>query len=96
AAADLAGERVWRMPTDDDYKEFIKSDIADIKNVGNRYAGATTGSLFLEYFTDGTPWAHLDIAGTAYMDKKTGYYVKGGTGTGVRTLVRLALDMARG
>ncbi|HOC94263.1 MAG TPA: leucyl aminopeptidase [bacterium] len=96
AAAELAGERVWRMPTDDDYKEFIKSDIADIKNVGNRYAGATTGSLFLEYFTDGTPWAHLDIAGTAYMDKKTGYYVKGGTGTGVRTLVRLALDMARG
>lgn len=94
AAGEKTGERMWRLPIDEDYKEMNKSKIADIKNAGNRWAGATTGALFLEFFTDGTPWAHLDIAGTAYLDKKYRYYPAGATGVGVRTLARLALDMA--
>jgi leucyl aminopeptidase len=94
AAGALAGEKMWRLPIDDDYKEMNKTEIADIKNTGNRWAGATTAALFLEFFTAGTPWAHLDIAGTAYMDKKYRYYPIGATGVGVRTLAHLALGMA--
>jgi len=94
AAGELAGERMWRLPTDDDYREMNKSEVADIKNTGNRWAGATTGALFIEFFTNGTPWAHLDIAGTASLEKKYRYYPAGATGVGVRTLANLALDMA--
>ncbi len=94
AAGEKCGERMWELPVDDEYKELLKSEIADIQNVGGRYAGAITGGLFLEFFTDGAPWAHLDIAGTAYLDKKQRYYPKGATGMGVRTLTQLALDMA--
>ena len=82
------------MPLDEEYFESIKSDVADVKNVGNRDAGAITAALFLKEFCNDTNWAHLDIAGTAFMEKKQGYYVKGGTGVGVRTLTQLAIDMA--
>ncbi|MFA6448206.1 MAG: leucyl aminopeptidase [bacterium] len=94
AAGDRSGERMWHMPTDDDYKELLKSDIADIQNIGGRWGGAITAALFLEYFADKTPWAHLDIAGTAYIDKKDRYFAKGATGMAVRSLTQLALDMA--
>jgi len=94
AAGDKSGEKMWHLPTDDEYKELLKSEIADIQNVGGRWAGAITGALFLDFFTDKTPWAHLDIAGTAYIDKKDRYFAKGATGTAVRTLTQLALDMA--
>jgi leucyl aminopeptidase len=94
AAGDKCGEKMWHLPTDEEYKELLKSEIADIQNVGGRYAGAITGALFIEFFAGETPWAHLDIAGTAYIDKKARYFKKGATGMGVRTLAQLAADMA--
>ena len=79
----------------DDYKEQIKSNVADIQNVGGRAAGSNTGACFLAEFTEGIPWAHLDIAGTYYSDKEKGYLVKGGTGVPTRTLINLVLSRAR-
>ncbi len=84
------GERIWRLPGWDDYKELIKSDIADVKNTGGRSGGAITGALFLTHFIDGKPWVHLDIAGTAYVDKERPYNPKGATGVGVRLLAEFA------
>jgi len=94
-AADKTGERVWQMPLPEEYKEQNKSGIADIKNTGNRYGGAITAALFLAEFVDNTPWVHVDIAGTASSSKESGYMVKGATGVGVRTLVELALLLAK-
>lgn len=93
-AADRCGEKLWQMPMPEEYKEQNKSEIADIKNTGNRYAGAITAALFLSEFVDNTPWVHIDIAGTSLSSKETGYVVKGATGVGVRTLVELALSLA--
>ena len=90
-AAERTGERMWQMPMPQEYKEQIKSEVADIKNVGNRYGGAITAALFLAEFINGTPWAHIDIAGPASSNKESGYLVKGATGFGVRTLVEFAL-----
>lgn len=78
-------ERLVEFPMWDEYDEMIKSEIADIKNVGGPYAGATTAGMFLKYFTD-YPWLHLDIAGSAYLDKPDGYRPRFGTGVGVRLL----------
>lgn len=89
-AADLAGEKMWELPLFTEYKEQIKSDIADLKNTGGRPAGAITAGLFIAAFADKTPWVHVDIAGTVSSDKDSGYNVKGATGVGVRTLVQLA------
>ena len=94
AGAD-AGERLWQMPMHEDYKELNKSDVADIKNSGGRWAGAITAAHFLAEFVGDTPWAHIDIAGTSFMEKERGYSVKGATGVGVRTLISLALASAR-
>lgn len=80
-------ERVWRLPLFEEYKTQIKSDIADIKNTGGRPAGAITAALFLEEFVEKTPWAHLDIAGTAFLEKEEGYLPKYGTGVGVRLII---------
>ena len=88
------GERLWQMPMDSEYKELIKSDIADIKNTGGRYGGAITAAQFLSEFTEDTPWVHLDIAGTFISKNGKGYVVKGATGVATRTLVNLAMDMA--
>lgn len=88
-----AGEKMWRMPIDDEYAELIKSDNADIKNVGNRTAGATTAALFLKAFTGDAKWAHLDIAGPAFLSAKQGLFIKGGTGVGARTLALLAMKL---
>ena len=94
-AAERAGEKMWHMPMPEEYKEQNKSDIADIKNTGNRYGGAITAALFLAEFVDKTPWVHIDIAGPRLSNKESGYIVKGATGVGVRTLVELALSEAK-
>jgi leucyl aminopeptidase len=87
AASERSGEKLWAMPLDDEYFEQITSDVADMKNSGGRAAGSITAAMLLKKMIDGTPWAHLDIAGTARSDTMKGYQVKGGTGVGVRTLV---------
>jgi leucyl aminopeptidase len=94
-AAKRAGEKMWQMPMPEEYKEQIKSEIADVKNTGNRYGGAITAALFLAEFIDKTPWVHIDIAGPRLSNKESGYIVKGATGVGVRTLVELALSEAK-
>lgn len=93
-AAERAGERVWQMPLPEEYKEQNKSEIADVKNTGDRYGGAITAALFLAEFVGDTPWVHLDIAGPAMSTKESGYLVKGASGVGVRTLIELALSEA--
>ena len=94
-AAEASGERMWHMPMPEEYKEQIKSEIADVKNTGNRYGGAMTAALFLAEFVDKTPWVHIDIAGPRLSHKESGYIVKGATGFGVRTLVELASNEAK-
>jgi leucyl aminopeptidase len=89
-AGEEAGESYWLMPMSDDYRELIKSNVADIKNSGGRWGGAITAAKFLEEFVNKVPWVHLDIAGTAQTEKERGYIVKGATGVGVRTLISLA------
>jgi len=86
AAAEV-GERLWQLPMDEDYRDLIKSDIADIKNSGGRYAGTITAAYFLREFAESTPWVHLDIAGTAWENEKKPHMAKGPTGVGIRTLV---------
>jgi leucyl aminopeptidase len=92
AASKLEGERMWAMPMDDDYKEYLKTPFADVANVGGRWGGAVTAAMFLKEFSEQTPWAHLDIAGTAWLDDAKPYMAKGPTGLPVRTLVRLAME----
>ena len=75
-----AGEKFWQLPLDKEYSRQIKSDIADIKNVGGRKAGTITAAAFLKEFADGVSWAHLDIAGTAWADEAKPYRSKGPTG----------------
>ncbi len=87
-------ERCWRMPLPEDYKEFLKSDFADISNMStSRWGGAITASLFLSEFTNSTKWAHIDIAGPAYIKKATDYCGIGGTGFGVRLLCDLIIKL---
>jgi leucyl aminopeptidase len=86
------GERMWAMPLDDDYKEYLKSAFADLGNVGGRAGGAVTAAIFLKEFADPTPWVHLDIAGTAWLDESKPFLAKGPSGLPVRTLVRLAMQ----
>ena len=95
AAGKEVGERFWQLPLDDDYTKQIKSDIADIKNVGGKKAGTITAAAFLKEFAEETPWAHLDIAGTAWADPATPYRAKGPTGIAVRTLVEFIEASAR-
>ena len=82
-----AGEMLWQLPLVKEYREDIKSSVADIKNVGGSYGGAITAALFLQEFVARRPWAHLDIAGPAFADKETTLNSKGGTGFGVLTLL---------
>ena len=87
-AGDATEERVWRLPLWQPYRDQIKSDIADIKNTGGRPGGSITAAAFLEHFVGSYPWAHLDIASTAWVDRQTkGYTAKGATGVGVRLLI---------
>jgi leucyl aminopeptidase len=94
AAGKEVGEPAWQMPMFEDYKEFIKSDIADIKNTGNNYAGPITAAKFLEEFVDKTPWVHLDLTGPD-NDKEKGYLVKGASGVPVRTLINFVLSQVK-
>ncbi|MEO5953541.1 MAG: leucyl aminopeptidase [Chloroflexia bacterium] len=89
AAAGAAGERAWPMPLFPEYFDSIKSNIADMMNTGGRYAGALTAGIFLQQFVGDTPWVHLDIAGTAWLDSDTAWQMKGATGVMVRTLIEL-------
>jgi leucyl aminopeptidase len=91
-AAHITSEKVWRLPLDEEYGEQIKSDIADVKNIGGRPAGTITAAMFLKKFVKDNVWAHLDIAGTAWRDKARPYHPKGATGVGVRLLTQLARD----
>jgi leucyl aminopeptidase len=95
-AGELAGERCWALPMWDEFREQNKSEVADVKNSGGRPAGTITAGWFLREFVDGYPWAHLDIAGTAYTDGDRPYQVKGPTGIGVRLFTEFILGRARG
>ncbi|MFC4076586.1 leucyl aminopeptidase [Salinithrix halophila] len=90
-AARIAGEKVWELPMYEEYGEYLQSDIADLKNEGGSPAGAIQGGMFLRNFAEETPWAHLDIAGTADSKKGDGIHAKGATGVAVRTLAQLAM-----
>jgi leucyl aminopeptidase len=93
-AGQRADERVWELPLWDEYKELNKSDIADVKNTGGRSAGSITAGWFLREFVEGFPWAHLDIAATAYTDREDASSVKGPTGIGVRLISEFLLARA--
>jgi leucyl aminopeptidase len=91
-AEDQAGEKFWRMPLDDEYKEVIRSGIADIVNSGGRWGGAITAAMFLKEFAEDTPWLHLDIAGTAWTEEAKPWIAKGPSGIAVRSLVEFVKD----
>jgi leucyl aminopeptidase len=93
-ALQRSGEKMWRMPLDEEYKESIRSNIADIVNSGGRWGGAVTAAMFLKEFAQDTPWIHLDIAGTAWMEENKGWIAKGPSGIGVRSLVEFVKDFA--
>ena len=86
AAGKYAGENIWHLPLPEEYKSQIKSDIADLKNIGGQYGGTLTAGLFLQDFVGKTKWAHLDIAGPAFAESTSAYTQKGGTGVMIRTL----------
>jgi leucyl aminopeptidase len=88
-AAKNAGEDMWRMPVTELQRDALKSDVADMKNAGERWGGAINAALFLKEFVGDTPWVHLDIAGPSQSPKDRGYHSRGATGIGVRTLVEL-------
>src|SRR5262249_38770999 len=93
-AGERSGERAWELPMFDEYREHIKSDIADMKNSGGRPAGSITAGWFLREFVEGYPWAHLDIAGTAYTDRELPTQVRGPTGVMVRLFTEFLLSRA--
>ena len=92
ASAETQGEKMWRMPLDDEYKEYLKNAFADLPNIGGRYGGAITAAYFLKEFTGDTPWIHLDIAGIAWLDAAKPSLAQGPSGVCVRTFVDLALN----
>jgi len=93
ASAKAVGEKMWQMPLDDDYREFIKGTVADIQNIGSgKGGGAITGAMFIKEFAGDTPWIHLDIAGTAWNDDAKPWLAKGPTGVALRTLVHLVMS----
>jgi len=87
AANQQAGEKMWRLPLDDEYKELLKSNIADLVNSGGRWGGAIFAAMFLKEFAEDTPWIHLDIAGTADLPEAKPWIAKGPTGIALRSLV---------
>jgi leucyl aminopeptidase len=90
--ADRAGDRMWPMPLFDEYRDQIKSEIADMLNTGGRAAGSITAAMFLKEFAGDLPWAHLDIAGTAWAEEAKPFLPKGPSGVAVRTLAELAFE----
>ena len=91
-----SGEKMWRLPVDEEYREMIKSNIADIVNSGGRWGGAVTAAMFLKEFVGDTPWLHLDIAGVAWMEDNKPWIAKGPSGVPVRSLVEFVRDLAGG
>lgn len=91
AAARRAGEKMWQLPMDEEYKDYLKSVFADLPNIGGRQGGAITAAWFIREFADPTPWVHLDIASTAWLDDAKPWLAKGPTGVGVRSFVELAM-----
>ncbi|MGE3798240.1 MAG: leucyl aminopeptidase, partial [Thermomicrobiales bacterium] len=87
-----AAEPMWRMPLSEHLESQIEAEVADIKNTGGRAGGAITAALFLQHFSEGLPWAHLDIAGSNRSTKSSAYTPKGSTGVMVRTLVNYLLE----
>jgi leucyl aminopeptidase len=94
AAAARAGEKIWQLPMFEEYKEQIRSEVADRKNSGGRPAGSITAAWLLREFVDGASWAHIDMAGVDNYDRERGAQVKGASGIPVRTLVNFALRLA--
>jgi leucyl aminopeptidase len=94
-ALERSGEKMWRLPLDEEYKEQIRSGIADMKNTGGRYGGAITAAMFLKEFAEDTPWIHLDIAGTAWMEENKAWIAQGPSGIAVRSLVEFVRDFAQ-
>jgi leucyl aminopeptidase len=92
AAARAAGEKAWQLPMDEEYKDYLKSAYADLPNIGGRHGGSITAAWFLREFADPTPWVHLDIASTAWLDDGKAWLSKGPSGVAVRSFVQLALD----
>jgi leucyl aminopeptidase len=95
ASAARQGEKMWHMPLDDDYREYLKSPFADIGNIGGRWGGAITAAYFLKEWVGDTPWVHLDIAGTGWLEDNKPYMPKGPSGVCVRTFVDLACNWGR-
>lgn len=90
--AEYSGEKFWQLPMWQDYRDNLKSDVADMRNTGARYGGASSAGMFLkEFVTDNVRWAHLDVAGTAFIDKPQHEFSKGATGVGVRTIINYLL-----
>jgi leucyl aminopeptidase len=90
-----AGEKIWELPLEEDYKNLLKSHVADIKNIGGKYGGAITGALFIGAFVpEHTPWAHLDIAGPSFAEKDTPLCPHGGTGFGIRTVIEYLMNIS--
>lgn len=94
-ASKISGEKVWKLPAFEEYKELIKSEIADLKNSSGAKAGTITAGLFIGEFVQGKPWLHLDIAGTSWSEKDSDYESKGGTGAGARLLYHLAKQLEK-
>ncbi len=92
AAAKEAGEKMWHMPLDDEYREQLNTVYADIQNIGTRWGGACSAAMFLKEFAGDTPWIHTDIAGTAWLDDAKPFLAKGPTGVPVGSFVNLALN----
>ena len=92
ASARAQGENLWHMPLDDDYRDYLKTPFADLPNIGGRWGGAITAAYFLKEWTGGTPWVHLDIAGTAWLEETKPFLAKGPTGVCVRTFIDLAMN----
>jgi leucyl aminopeptidase len=89
-ASRVAGEKIWQLPMDEEYKDYLKSAFADLPNIGGRYGGSITAAWFIREFADPTPWVHLDIASTAWLDDAKAWLAKGPSGVAVRTFVELA------
>jgi leucyl aminopeptidase len=89
------GEKMWRLPLDDEYREQIRSNIADIMNTGGRYAGAVTAAMFLKEFVEDKPWIHLDIAGTAWIEENKPFIARGPSGIAVRSLIEFVRGFAQ-
>ena len=89
------GEKCWELPMWDEYGEMIKSDFADLKNIGGKYGGTITAGKFLEAFVGNFPWCHLDIAGVAWRESPTYYAKSGATGAGVRLITRYLRNLSK-